>query len=42
MVSGGALNAECRKRDGEWRDTSIDFGDCYGNIVNDNVRLVCQ
>lgn len=42
MVNDDVLNAECRKRNGEWRNTSIDFGDCYGNIVNDNGRLVCQ
>ena len=41
-VNGDILSAECQKRDGNWRWTSIDFGDCYGEIVNQNGRLICE
>ena len=41
-VNGDILSAECQKRDGNWRWTSINFGDCYGDIVNHNGRLVCE
>ncbi len=35
------LYAECRDRRGNWRDTSIDLHDCYGDTANENGRLVC-
>jgi len=41
-VHGDILDAQCQKRNGEWRWTSIDFGNCYGEIVNRNGRLVCE
>lgn len=41
-INGDVLDAQCQKRDGSWRWTSIDFGDCYGEIVNENGRLVCE
>ena len=41
-VNGDILSAECKRRDGSWRWTSIDFGDCYGNISNQNGRLECN
>ncbi|MGB3364555.1 MAG: CVNH domain-containing protein [Thermodesulfobacteriota bacterium] len=41
-VNGDELQAQCQKRNGEWRWSSIDFGDCYGDIANHNGRLVCE
>ncbi|MEX0999320.1 MAG: CVNH domain-containing protein [Thermodesulfobacteriota bacterium] len=41
-VNGDVLQAQCQRRDGELRWSSIDFGDCYGEIVNHNGRLVCE
>jgi len=41
-VNGDILNAQCQKRSGEWRWSSIDYGDCYGDITNRNGRLVCE
>lgn len=41
-VHGDILDAQCQKRNGEWRWSSIDFGDCYGGIVNRNGTLVCE
>lgn len=41
-VNGEVLNAQCQKRNGNWKWSSIDFGDCYGEIVNRNGRLVCE
>ena len=41
-VNGDILSAECQKRDGDWRWASINFDDCYGDIVNHNGRLVCE
>ncbi len=41
-VNGDILSAECQKRNGNWRWTSIDFGDCYGDVVNHNGRLICE
>lgn len=40
-VSRGVLYAECRDRDGNWRDASLDFRNCRREISNDNGRLVC-
>lgn len=33
--------ARCRRRNGEWRDTEIDFKLCKAPIWNDDGRLVC-
>ena len=41
-VNGDILNAQCQNRNGNWRWSSIDFGDCYGEVVNRNGRLVCE
>ncbi len=38
---GDRLYAECQTRDGGWRGTSIDAGDCPRGIINDNGRLRC-
>lgn len=35
------LFAECQDRDGKWRRTDLDFGDCPAEIRNDNGRLDC-
>ena len=41
-MNGDQLLAECQKRNGDWRRTSLDNVDrCSGNIANDNGRLVC-
>ena len=42
-VDGNRLNATCQKRDGDWRDTSLNsFGYCRGQIENDNGHLRCR
>lgn len=42
-VSGDRLNAKCKKRNGGWRNTSLNhFDRCRGEIVNDNGRLECR
>lgn len=41
-MNGGMLQARCQKRDGGWRDTSIDYRDCRGGIVNDDGNLRCD
>ncbi len=39
----GALIAECRDREGRWRQSILpDAGDCRGEIVNDDGDLVCE
>lgn len=41
-TQGDRLFAECRERDGDWRQTSLDdFNRCDGEIINDNGKLVC-
>ena len=35
------LEARCRRRNGEWRDTEIDLTRCKSPIRNDDGRLVC-
>lgn len=41
-MNGDILSAECQRRDGSWRWTSLDVGDCYGNVENHNGRLECR
>lgn len=42
-ISGNRLDASCQKRDGGWRNTSLNNVDyCSTRIVNDNGRLNCQ
>ena len=42
-AKGYALAAECQKRDGGWRSTSLyDFDQCTSAIANDNGHLVCS
>lgn len=41
-TSGNRLDAECQKRDGGWRHTSLDnVNQCSSPIANDNGNLVC-
>jgi hypothetical protein len=35
------LEAECQRRDGRWRATSLDLRQCDRGIVNDDGRLSC-
>lgn len=41
-IDGDRLFASCQKRNGDWRNTSLDFDRCDSPIVNDNGRLKCQ
>ena len=42
-VEGDRLMAECQKRNGDWRQTSLnDFQRCASAPANDNGRLVCS
>jgi hypothetical protein len=38
---GNVLFAECRDRYNYWRETSLDLGDCEGEVRNNNGRLAC-
>lgn len=39
--NSGQLNASCQDRNGQWRNTSLDYRNCQGSIVNDNGQLRC-
>jgi hypothetical protein len=39
---GHRLDATCQKRDGSWRNTSLNYRYCQGSIVNDDGRLRCS
>lgn len=42
-VNGYQLNATCQKRDGSWRNTSLNnFNQCRSKIVNDDGHLKCE
>jgi len=41
-VDGKQLKAQCKKTDGGWRDTDINWKNCSGDIYNDNGRLKCN
>lgn len=41
-MNGDILSAECQRRNGSWRWTSLDIGDCYGKVENRNGRLECR
>ena len=36
------LDAECRTRDGEWRETSLKMKNCYGWVTNEDGHLRCD
>jgi hypothetical protein len=40
-MNGDHMDAECQKRDGGWRNTSLDNVSQCGGIVNNNGRLQC-
>jgi len=41
-VNGNELQASCQKRNGGWRNTSLNnFGQCR-DIENDNGKLKCR
>jgi major membrane immunogen (membrane-anchored lipoprotein) len=40
-MSGDRLQARCQKKDGGWRDTSMDYRSCRGSIINDDGNLRC-
>src|SRR5260370_16908243 len=35
------LKAHCQKTDGGWRNTSLDYRGCGGQVINDNGYLRC-
>jgi CVNH domain len=35
------LSARCQRADGGWNDTSLDFRNCRGEVINDNGNLRC-
>jgi hypothetical protein len=39
--NGTILTANCQKRDGGWRGTSLDYRGCRGQVINDNGYLRC-
>lgn len=39
--NGSVLNANCQKRDGGWRNSSLDYRGCRGPVINDNGNLRC-
>ena len=41
QVSGNQLRARCQTTTGDWVSSSLKFGNCVGDIVNDNGRLEC-
>ena len=41
-TNGSVLEARCQKRDGGWRNTSLDYRRCSSTIVNDDGRLYCE
>lgn len=40
-TEGNRLYASCQKRNGGWRDTSINYRNCDKDIWNDNGELAC-
>ena len=40
-TNGTMLQARCQKSDGGWRQTSLDYRQCGGQIINDDGRLRC-
>lgn len=40
-MNGSLLQANCQKRDGGWRSTSLDTRSCNRGIINDNGYLRC-
>jgi hypothetical protein len=40
-LDGNMLKARCQKTDGGWRNTSLDYQGCQGQVINDNGDLRC-
>jgi CVNH domain len=40
-LDGNTLKARCQKMDGGWRNTSLDYRACGGQVINDNGYLRC-
>jgi CVNH domain-containing protein len=41
-VEGSDLHASCQKKNGGWRDAKLsDYGNCHGDIINDDGHLHC-
>jgi hypothetical protein len=40
-MDGRQLEAQCRRRNGDWRDTRIDLSKCKAALRNDDGRLTC-
>ena len=40
-LDGNMLKAHCQKTDGGWRNTSLDYRGCGGQVINDNGYLRC-
>ena len=40
-TEGKRLYAECQRRDGSWKKSSINYKNCNKNISNDNGNLIC-
>jgi len=41
QTNGNVLQAQCEKRNGGWRNSTLDVSQCTGPIANNNGRLVC-
>lgn len=42
-VAGNTLRASCQKKNGKWRNTSLNnYNRCNGDIQNDNGKLRCR
>jgi hypothetical protein len=39
--NGDRLVASCQRADGGWNDTSLDYRNCRGDVINDNGNLRC-
>jgi hypothetical protein len=39
--NGNLLTANCQKRDGGWRASSLDYRGCRGPVINDDGHLKC-
>jgi CVNH domain len=39
--NGDRLSARCQREDGGWNDTSLDYRNCRGGVINDNGNLRC-
>lgn len=41
-LDGNMLKARCQKNDGGYRNTSLDYRNCQGEVVNENGYLRCR